>query len=106
MEIHRQQCQACKSFNLHILLVRKANEGIEQAYVVCKDCGEPVAKYELSAYFHKGRGIESFLNSMARRGDISSSRKIPRVETLEKNFVEEWQELKSLMKESGKSFKK
>ncbi len=40
-------------------------------YVRCANCGELVARYELSGYYHHGKGLESYLKS--RGVDASES---------------------------------
>ncbi|REJ65726.1 MAG: hypothetical protein DWQ31_17465 [Planctomycetota bacterium] len=63
MEIHRQQCQQCGSRNARNILVREADAPMT-IYVRCLGCGELVARYQLSHYYHHGKGIESFLRSL------------------------------------------
>ncbi len=62
MELHRQQCQKCGSYNMRNLLVRKSGEP-QRVYVRCIDCSEFVALYTLRDYYHHVKGIESYLKS-------------------------------------------
>lgn len=62
MEIHRQRCQQCNSLDLHNLLVREPGHD-QVVYVRCARCEELVARYELSGYYHHGKGFESWLRS-------------------------------------------
>lgn len=64
MEIHRQQCQHCGSRDVRNILVRET-EAPTTAYVRCLGCKQLVARYRLSGYYHHGKGIESYLRSMA-----------------------------------------
>jgi RNase P subunit RPR2 len=57
MELHRQQCQKCKSFNMRNILVRNPGEQ-QMVYVRCVDCHEFVALYKLRDYYHHEKGIE------------------------------------------------
>lgn len=74
MEIKVQKCQGCSSRSLRNILVR--DHQIQKVFVQCRDCGELVARYELSkgGYFHVGKGFESFLRSVERDGEIESAR--------------------------------
>ncbi len=72
MELHRQQCQNCKSFNMMNLLVRTPGEP-QKVYVRCVDCSEFVALYSLRDYYHHGKGIESYLRSHGA-GEVESGR--------------------------------
>ena len=62
MQVNRQTCQACGSINVRNLLVRESDRPTI-VYVRCGQCGELVASYELSNYYHHGKGIESYLRS-------------------------------------------
>jgi len=62
MEIHRQQCQGCKSYDMLNILVREQGYSTK-VYARCKACGDLVASYKLSDYYHHGKGIESYLRS-------------------------------------------
>ena len=72
MELHRQQCQKCRSFNMRNILVRNPGEP-QKVYVRCLDCRGFVALYTLSDYYHQGKGIESYLRSHGA-GDVDSGR--------------------------------
>jgi hypothetical protein len=62
MEIHRQQCQKCQAYDTRNILVREEGQP-QTVFVRCGQCGEFVARYVLSDYYHHGRGFESFLRS-------------------------------------------
>ena len=47
MDIHRQQCQACRSFDLRNIVVRETGR-LAAVYVRCLGCTRLVARYELS----------------------------------------------------------
>ena len=70
MEIHRQQCQGCGSIDTRNILVREP-EHPTTIYVRCAKCGELVARYKLSSYYHHGKGMDSFLRSLG--SDASDS---------------------------------
>ena len=71
MRVHRQRCQACGSLEHNVLLVREP--GLPQVVLVrCAACRELVARYELSAYYHHGRGYESWIASF--HGSAESGR--------------------------------
>ncbi|ACR14104.1 hypothetical protein [Teredinibacter turnerae] len=73
MEIKVQKCQSCSSRSLRNILVRDHGQKV---FVQCRDCGNLVARYELSkgGYFHVGKGFESFLRSVERDGEFESAR--------------------------------
>ena len=62
MEIRRQRCQACDSLDVRNILVRQAGQPAS-VYVRCSNCGELVALYKLSDYYHHGKDVESFLRT-------------------------------------------
>ena len=62
MEVHRQRCQACNSIEVKNILAREATVPTV-IYVRCARCDALVARYELSDYYHHGKGIDSFLRS-------------------------------------------
>ena len=62
MVVHRQRCQACGSLEHNVLLVRDPGRA-QVALLRCAKCRNLVARYELSAYYHHGRGYESWIGS-------------------------------------------
>ena len=62
MHVNRQTCQLCGSIDVRNILVREANHPTF-VYVRCAKCKELVACYELSNYYHHGKGIESYLRA-------------------------------------------
>ena len=60
MEVHRQRCQKCGSIDVRNILFRNTNQPTV-VYVRCGQCKELVASYQLSGYYHHGKGIESYL---------------------------------------------
>jgi RNase P subunit RPR2 len=74
MEVHRQQCQSCQSFETRNLLVRQPNESTI-VFVRCGHCGDLVARYRLTDYYHHGKDVESFLRSHGA-GAMESGRRV------------------------------
>ena len=70
MEVHRQRCQKCGSLEVKSILTREGKLPTV-VYLRCAQCGKLVARYELSDYYHHGRGIDSFLRS--RTVDMAES---------------------------------
>ncbi len=62
MEVHRQQCQKCRSFRVYDVLVRESGHP-QTVFVICAECHGLVARYELQSYYHHGKGAESFIRS-------------------------------------------
>jgi hypothetical protein len=71
MEVRRQRCQACQSIEHINLLVREAGEP-QVVLVRCARCRSLVARYKLAAYYHHGKGFESWVGSF--RGAAESGR--------------------------------
>ncbi|MEM7136162.1 MAG: hypothetical protein AAF500_06265 [Myxococcota bacterium] len=63
MGVHRQRCQSCDSTRLNNLLVRQPGKD-QVVLVVCAECHDLVARYELSSYYHHGKGFESWLRQV------------------------------------------
>ena len=61
MEIHRQTCQHCGSIDMRNIIVRET--GHRTLMMRCSKCLELVARYELNAYYHHGKGLESYLRA-------------------------------------------
>ena len=74
MEIHHQTCQSCKSIAMKNLIVRHSRKEI--VFVYCNDCEKLVSRYELSHYFHYGKGYESYLDYLRRVGSFESEHQI------------------------------
>ncbi len=70
MEVHRQTCQNCQSRKVQDILVREAGEPAV-VYVRCAQCGELVARYVLSDYYHHGKDLDSYLRSQAAQSSES-----------------------------------
>lgn len=99
MELHIQKCQNCGSRELRNILVRDEDQKV---FVQCRSCGSLVARYVLSAggYFHAGKGFESFLRSIERDGDLSSSRDVDdQFRNLEESTESEFKEVVELINE-------
>lgn len=62
MQVSRQTCQKCGSIDVRNLVVREAQHPT-MVYVRCSHCKELVACYELSNYYHHGKGIEAYLRA-------------------------------------------
>ena len=62
MQVNRQTCQQCGSIDVRNILVREIQQPTV-VYVRCSQCRELVASYELSNYYHHGKGLESYLRA-------------------------------------------
>jgi hypothetical protein len=72
MEIHRQRCQECGSIDLRNIIVRETGQRT-LVYARCSKCLELVARYELHAYYHHGKGLQSYLRAQGAK-DAGSGR--------------------------------
>jgi len=102
MEIHRQQCQSCGSFDARNILVRQAQEQ-PIVYVRCARCGELVARYRLSEYYHHGKGIESFLRSRGASAAESGRRLLDEFAEIQRASIEGFAEVLKYLEEHHKS---
>ncbi len=86
MEVHRQQCQNCQSFETRNILVRQGDQK-PIVYVRCGTCGELVARYRLSEYYHHGKGSESFLRSRGANAVESGRRMLREFEEIQRESI-------------------
>jgi hypothetical protein len=101
MELHRQQCQKCKSFNMRNILVRNPGEQ-QMVYVLCVDCHGFVALYKLRDYYHHGKGIESYLRSHGA-GEVESGRHmLSDFKEVQETAVEGFEKVIEQLKKEGK----
>ncbi|MHC4102360.1 MAG: hypothetical protein ACYSW1_15950 [Planctomycetota bacterium] len=101
MDIHRQQCQACRSFDQRNILVRETGRP-EAVYVRCLGCGRLVARYELSAYYHHGKGVESWLRSRGIASVESGRDTAAEFEEAQRTAVEGYEQVLAKLEEMGK----
>jgi hypothetical protein len=99
MELHRQQCQHCKSHEMLDILAREPGRPMV-VYVRCLECHRLVARYKLSEYYHHGKGIESFLKSQGSVATDSARHVMEEFERVKKESVEGYRAaVKQLKKE-------
>jgi hypothetical protein len=101
METHRQQCQACQSFNVRNILVRETGRP-PAVYVRCIACGELVARYELSSYYHHGKDIDSWLRSRGPVSVESGRDTLAEFEAIRKQAVEGYEQVLARLDEQDK----
>ncbi len=101
MEIHRQQCQQCASRDVRNILVREADAPMA-IYVRCLRCGELVALYRLSEYYHHGKGIESFLRSLGSGAGESGRDYLDQCHRTQTEAVRGYEEVLRKLEEQGK----
>ncbi|MHC4898351.1 MAG: hypothetical protein ACYTGW_14710 [Planctomycetota bacterium] len=101
MEVHRQQCQDCGGNEVNNILVREANLPTV-IYVRCASCGDLVARYELSDYYHHGRGIESFLRSKMATVEESGRHMLEMFEESKRKAIEGYKAVLDELARKGK----
>jgi hypothetical protein len=101
MEVHRQQCQDCGSYEVKLILVREADLPTV-IYVRCGNCGELVARYELSDYYHHGRGMESFLRGKMATVEESGRDMLESFEEAKKKAVKGYHKAMAELERLGK----
>lgn len=100
MIVHRQQCQVCGSREHNVLLVRETGDP-QVAIVRCAKCRALVARYELSDYYHHGRGYESWISSFT--GVAESGRDLlQRFHEATERAVTQFQKAVAWLKSRGK----
>jgi RNase P subunit RPR2 len=102
MDIHRQQCQACQSFDMRNILVRETGRP-PAVFVRCVACGKLVARYELGNYYHHGKGIESWLRSRGIASVESGRDTLAEFEEIQRAAVEGYKQVLAKLEEMGKA---
>ena len=87
MEIHRQRCQHCDSIDLRNIIVRETGQRT-LIYARCSKCLELVARYELEAYYHHGKGLESYLRAQGAKSTDSGRRWLADFKRMQEKAVE------------------
>ena len=100
MEVHRQRCQACGSTELHNVLRRREGDP-QTVFVGCAKCGELVAVYGLAAYYHHGKGFESWV-AQQRPGESARTLR-DRYEKAQYDALEGWAEVREELERQGKA---
>lgn len=101
MELHRQQCQNCGSYGMRNILVRQPG-ALTQVYARCADCGELVALYELSDYYHQGKGLESYLRSRGAGAADSGRRMLAEFREVKENALRGFEAALEQLRREGK----
>lgn len=101
MEVHRQQCQKCLGIELRNIVVREP-AAPTAIYVRCAKCGELVARYELSDYYHHGKGIESFLRSKRTTVEDSGRRMLREFDRARTKAEEGYEQVLQELQRQGK----
>ena len=101
MEVHPQTCQACGSIDLRNIIARQQGRA-QMVYVRCAACGELVARYRLSDYYHHGKGIESFLDSVGSDASDSGRDHLGAFRRLQEEALEGYHEVLEQLEKNGK----
>ncbi len=102
MQVNRQTCQRCKSINVRNILRREPNRPTV-VYVRCANCLELVAYYELSNYYHHGKGIESYLRAHGMHANDSGRRWLADFKRIQDNAVAGYEEVLEQLTEQNKN---
>ena len=102
MEIHRQQCQSCGSIDVRNILARDADVPMV-VYVRCTQCGQLVARYKLSDYYHHGKGVESFIRSLGATAAESGRNVLDQFKRSQTESVEGYEKALRYLDEHDKS---
>ena len=71
-------------------------------YVRCLGCGELVARYRLSEYYHHGKGIESFLRSLGSGAGESGRDYLTQFQRTQTEAVHGYEDALRTLEEQGK----
>ena len=100
MEVLRQTCQACGSEKLENLILREP-EKPQVIMVRCAACGELVARYELSDYYHHGKDMDSYLRAQGNLALDSGRTWLAKFERVKQEAVESFEKVKEVLKEES-----
>lgn len=101
MQVNRQTCQACGSIEVRNILAREANQPTI-VYVRCGQCRELVACYHLSAYYHHGKGLESFLRGQGVAAGDSGRQWLAEFNRVQEDSVSGYQDALQKLAEASK----
>lgn len=105
MELHRQTCQACGSRRHYNIITRDAGRPMA-VFVRCAQCAELVACYEVSRYYHHGKGIESYLRSLGflgRHAAESGRNVLDEFERTKQDVLDAYPKVLQALKDQGKT---
>lgn len=100
MEVHRQTCQSCGRRDLYNDILRQPGKR-QVVLVSCYNCGQLVARYELSGYYHHEEGFSEWL----RTTSVATESTIDLRETfdsLKKSAIEEYDLVRELLEKQNK----
>ncbi|MEM8883139.1 MAG: hypothetical protein AAGD14_03630 [Planctomycetota bacterium] len=101
MEIRRQRCQKCQSLDLHNIIERKPGQRT-LVFVKCARCDDLVARYELSGYYHHGRGLESWIRAGGRIPEESGRDTNKWFRDYEEKVMAQYKEVVDYLRAKGK----
>ncbi len=101
MEVHRQHCQTCDTFETRNIVVRKPNQPLT-VYVRCSNCKGLIARYRLQEYYHHGKSAESFFRSRGAVAVESGRRMLNEFKQAEDESLEGFEEAVAYLLEHGK----
>ena len=101
MELHRQTCQACNCRELQNIL-RRGEEHPLTVYLRCTRCGELVARYKVSGYYHHGKGFDSWLQRYQGIARESGRSLMDEYQRVQRSAVEEWADVQQQLRSQGK----
>ena len=101
MEVHRQTCQSCGSRRQHNIIARAAGRPMA-IFVRCVECEELVAVYEVSRYYHHGKGADSFLRSLGPEAAESGRNVLQSFERAKRDALEWYPKVLAALEEQGK----
>ena len=101
MEVHRQKCQSCQSIDLRNIIVRDQNQPMT-IYCRCAHCGKLVARYQLSNYYHHGKGLESYLRSQGVNAADSARRWLREFQGVQQQSEQGYEAALQVLRDAGK----
>lgn len=102
MEVHRQQCQACGKHDSRNIVMRAAGRP-QTVFVRCANCGELVARYILSDYYHHGKDVESFLRSRESSAAESGRNMLSEFKRVREDSLEGFRKVIEILAEQDKA---
>lgn len=104
MEVHRQRCQSCGSLALNDLILRERRRRT-RVFVRCARCGEFVAQYSLSNYYHHGKGLDSYLRGLGMSEEESGRQALAEFRHVEEQAMRDFDAVMEALERAGKTLK-
>ena len=101
MEVHPQRCPSCGSLQHNALLLREPGRP-DRVYLRCARCARLVARYALSASYHHGKGLDSYLRGLDEMTTESGREALDDYRAVQEEAEEEYARVLEELEREGK----